>query len=110
MSPVSCLIAVLSCCAVLCGVSRLCGELVCRSCTSKLHIPSKFEQKDKPLSRVCHECLFSVLARRVTQQGETSNAVMVRVKTYVWGGTVPSTQAEKERLLPRVFFLSVLRC
>lgn len=90
--------------AVFLSDCRLCGELVCRSCSSKLHLPHKFEKKGKDLSRVCHGCLFLVLAKRVVG-GETHPAVRFRVTQYVWGNVEPASMAEKIKLVPRVFFM-----
>lgn len=81
----------------------LSGELVCKACTSKLSLPPRLEKKDKELSRVCHACLFTVLARRVVA-GEQSKPVTLLVSTWVWGHTLPSTDQEKAMLLPRVFY------
>lgn len=77
--------------------------MCCRSCTSKLKVPHRFEKKGKDLSRVCHACLLGVLAKRVIE-GETQPVVKTRVVKYVWGGREPATIAEKQKLLPRVFF------
>lgn len=97
---------------------RLCGENVCRSCTSKLKIPSMFEKKTHKeinangsvLARVCHQCLFLVLVRRV-RGGETSHPVISRVTSFVTGliegNTNPSvllTQADEIKLQPKTFY------
>ena len=83
---------------------RLCGELVCKACTSKLHLPKHFEKKDKELSRVCHQCLFTVLVQRMLK-GDLDPQVRIRVQKYVWGPVEPPTVEEKKKLLPRVFFI-----
>ena len=99
-----CLVGVYLCICV-CPDCRLCGELVCRSCTTKVYLPAQFEPKGKDISRVCHACLFGILVRRVTLGNEAANKqLMTRVRIYVWGNTLPPTQAEKEKLLPRVFY------
>ena len=50
-----------------CVLCCQCGELCCRSCTQKVHLPAKLEKKGKELSRVCTACILGVLVRRVVR-------------------------------------------
>jgi len=83
---------------------RLCGELVCRSCSSKLSIPKKFEKKDENEggSRVCHQCFFLLLVKRALA-GDMPPPVKLRIEKFVMGSSSKPTAEDGRALRPRSF-------
>lgn len=64
---------------------RLCGDGFCSKCTTKCHLPEKYEQKSKQgPSRVCYSCKLSCIRMRQAALNLALDSIQRMLRPPVW--------------------------
>ena len=59
---------------------RICGDIYCGDCTTKMNIPAAFEKKAKSgPARVCHECRFKIFGKAVLESEPLTDAKLASI-------------------------------